>query len=80
MYGLVGTTCPITLALTVVTLTYLLAVKPKGRSMNGTRDYFKDLYSKLPPMDKAELISLALFVVATILALPDKYMLTCYQI
>lgn len=59
---------PITLALAVVTLMYLLAVKPEGRSMNGTRDYFKDLYSKLPPMDKAELISLALFVVATVLA------------
>lgn len=59
---------PIMLVLVVTNLGYLLLLRPKGVRLPGTRAYFQAESKKLGRMSRAEIISLILFLAATVLS------------
>ncbi len=59
---------PIVIVLIVVNILFMLRDVKKGESLGGSRDYFIREYKKMPPMTIEEKWSLALFVIATVLA------------
>lgn len=59
---------PFLVMLVAVDIAYLMFVKPKGVSLNGTKDYFRQTYQELPKMSRDEAWSLGLFLAATLLS------------
>ena len=59
---------PIVIVLVVVNILFMLRDVKKEESLGGSRDYFIQEYKKMPPMTIEEKWSLALFVIATVLA------------
>ena len=59
---------PFMLLLILVGVLYLLLIKPKNVSLEGSKEYFRGLYQELPPMNRDELLSVVLFGVAMLLA------------
>lgn len=59
---------PFMLLLILVGVLYLLLIKPKNVSLDGSKEYFRSLYQELPPMNRDELLSVVLFVLAMLLA------------
>lgn len=59
---------PIFIVLVVLNILYLLAFAKKGSELGGSKEYFREEFRKMPPMDKCEWASFLLFVVAALLA------------
>ena len=59
---------PFMLLLILVGVLYLLLIKPKNVSLDGSKEYFRSLYQELPPMNRDELLSVVLFALAMLLA------------
>ena len=59
---------PFLLALAAADLAYLLAIRPRGVSLQGTKEYFKACYRQLPKLSRDEGWSLGLFLAATVLS------------
>ncbi len=59
---------PIMLVLVVSNLAFLMLIKPKDSDLPGSKEYFKELQKKLGKMSAEEVISLALFALASLLA------------
>lgn len=59
---------PFMLVLVALGVGYLLLIKPKNIRLEGSREYFQQLYRELPAMSRDEAISVGLFVAATLLA------------
>lgn len=59
---------PFGIAVTVVTLVFLLMMKDGQKTLDGSREYFRNMYKSMPPIRKQEVISLAAFIIAAVLA------------
>ncbi len=59
---------PFAIGVTVVTLLVLLLQKYEQKTLEGSREYFEQLYKKMPKMQKAEVLSLLAFVIAALLS------------
>ena len=59
---------PFLAVLIALDLSYLLIIRPKGLQLDGTREYFRDMYRELPKMNADEAWSLGLFAAATVLS------------
>lgn len=59
---------PIFLALVVINILYLLAFSKKGSELGGSKEYFRQEFKRMPPMDSCERASFLLFVIAAVLA------------
>lgn len=59
---------PIMLVLIISNILYLLLIRPKHVSLEGSREYFKKMRDEMGKMSREELVCLALFVVATVLS------------
>ena len=59
---------PVMLVLVASNLAYLLAVKPKGGDLAGSKEYFIGLRKSMGKMDRNEVSCLVLFIAATVLA------------
>lgn len=59
---------PVLAVILLCNLGYLFLIKPKVKTLNGTREYFFSLYQELPKFNRDEAISLFLFSAATLLA------------
>lgn len=59
---------PFLFVLIVLDLGYMLLMHPKGLQLDGTKEYFHDMYKQLPKMNADEVWSLGLFTVATVLS------------
>lgn len=59
---------PIMIVLTALSVLFMLRNVKKGETLGRTKEYFTTLYQQMPPMSKAETASLALFLIAVVLA------------
>lgn len=59
---------PIVLVLAVSNIIYLLAIRPKGASLSGSREYFSNMRKEQGRMSGPEILCLILFAVASLLA------------
>lgn len=59
---------PIMVVLAVSNISMLLIGVKKDEEMGGSKEYFSQQYKNMPPMTMEEKLSLALFVIATVLA------------
>lgn len=59
---------PIVIVLVAVNIMFMLRDVKKTESLGGSRDYFVQEYKKMAPMSFEEKCSLAMFVIATVLA------------
>lgn len=59
---------PILAVLAAADILYFMIIKPKGMALNGSKEYFRQLYQELPKMSRDEAWSLGLFLVATVLS------------
>lgn len=59
---------PIVIVLVIMNILFMLRDVKKGESLGGSREFFVQEYRKMPPMTREEKWSLALFVIATMLA------------
>lgn len=59
---------PFFLVIVLLNIGIIMLVKPKHVKLEGTREYYRTLYQQLPPMNRDELVSLALFTLATVLS------------
>lgn len=59
---------PFLVALVIVNTAYLCTIKTSVSHLKGTREFFREEYRRLPPMQRSERISLALFLTPTLLA------------
>ncbi|MFR5422220.1 MAG: SLC13 family permease, partial [Oscillospiraceae bacterium] len=59
---------PFALAVTVLTLVYLLLLPCKKKTLEGSKTYFSDLCKSLPKLSRAGRISLIVFAAAALLA------------
>ncbi len=64
---------PIVIVLLVSNILYLMLQCKKGQSLQGSKDYFVSVYKELPPMTREEIMSLMLFVIATVLAFTRQF-------
>ncbi len=64
---------PLTLVLLVSNILMLLIGVKKDENLGGSKDYFVQQYKALPKMSKEEGLSLALFLVATILSFTRQF-------
>ena len=64
---------PIMVVLVVSNILMLLIGIKKSEELGGSKEYFQQQYSAMPKMTKAELTSLLLFVVATVLAFTRQF-------
>lgn len=58
---------PFSILVTVVTLVVLLLTKCEQKTLEGSKEYFRDMYKAMPPISRAEVLSLLAFLVATVL-------------
>ncbi len=59
---------PIMIVLAVSNIAMLLIGVKKNEELGGSRDYFLEQYKSMPPFSKAEMVSLFLFLAATLLS------------
>lgn len=59
---------PFVLIVTVITMLVLLLSKFEQKTLVGSKEYFRAMYKSMPPISRAEKISLAAFIVASALA------------
>lgn len=59
---------PFLLVCTIVTCLYLISFKYEQKSLPGTKAYFSEQFSQMPPMSQAERVCLWLFLIANALA------------
>ena len=60
---------PVMIVLLVSNIVFLLIRHcKKGSAIAGSKEYFAQLYKEMPPMTREEIISLALFAIATLLS------------
>lgn len=59
---------PFMLALVALGVGYLLLIRPKNVRLEGSREYFRQLYRELPAMSRDEAVGVGLFAAATLLA------------
>lgn len=59
---------PLLLIVFLVNLIFLWLLPMPVKELQGTRDYFKDMYHQFGPMRRGEIIGLVLFTAATLLA------------
>lgn len=59
---------PFLLILSVMNILYLCSIKTRVRSLPGTKEYFRQMYQKLPPMKRGERLSLILFLAPMLLS------------
>ena len=59
---------PVLVIILLCNLAYLFLIRPKIKSLNGTKEYFSSLYKELPKFNRDETISLILFALPTLLA------------
>lgn len=59
---------PIMIVLIVSNIIMLLIGTKKGDTLNGSKEYFLEQYKSLPKMTREEVLSLSLFIIATVLA------------
>lgn len=59
---------PIIIVLIVSNIIMLLIGTKKGEQLNGSKEYFLHQYKAMPKMTREEVLSLTLFIVATVLA------------
>ena len=64
---------PIMIVLLLINIIFMIRDVKKGESLGGSREYFKKEYKKFPPTTIEEKISLALFVIATVLAFTRQF-------
>lgn len=64
---------PVMIVLVVSNILMLLIGVKKNEELGGSKEYFQQQYSAMPKMTKAELISLLLFLVATVLAFTRQF-------
>ena len=64
---------PIMIVLVVSNILMLLIGVKKNEELGGSKEYFQQQYSAMPKMTRAELISLLLFLVATVLAFTRQF-------
>lgn len=55
------------IAITVVTLLVLLLTKCEQRTLEGSREYFREMHQAMPPIRREEVLSLAAFIAAAVL-------------
>lgn len=58
---------PMSIAITVVTLLVLLLTKCEQRTLEGSREYFREMHQAMPPIRREEVLSLAAFIAAAVL-------------
>lgn len=59
---------PFMLIITVLCIGYMLATKPKGVVLEGTKEYFQEQYAKLPPLSSNQIISVVALLLAVVLS------------
>lgn len=59
---------PFMFLLIAIGVIYLLLIKPKNISLEGSKEYFQSLYQELPAMSRDETLSVVLFGAAMVLA------------
>ncbi len=59
---------PFLAVLIVVDLVYLMIIRPKSANLSGSTEFFRESFSNLGKMSRAEMCSLVLFAAATVLA------------
>ena len=59
---------PIMLVLIVSNCLYLIWIKPKHEGLEGSKEYFVKVRTEMGKMSKEEIVCLAIFVIATVLA------------
>lgn len=59
---------PFGLAVTVVTAAFLMFMDCGRKSLDGSKEYFRELYNGLPKMGRAGMFSLIAFILATLLS------------
>ncbi len=59
---------PFGLVVTLLTLLVLLLSKFEQKTLEGSKEYFRHMYKSMPPISRAEKLSLAAFILASILA------------
>lgn len=64
---------PIMIILVVVNILMLLIGCKKEEELGGSKEYFKEQYRAMPPFSREEMISLVLFLVATILSFTRQF-------
>ena len=64
---------PIMIVLVASNVLMLLVGCKKGEEFGGSREYFINEYKKLPPMSREEVLSMVLFLVATVLAFTRQF-------
>lgn len=58
---------PFSVAITVITLCVLLFTKCDQKTLKGSKEYFREMHAAMPPIRRAEVLSLLAFVAATVL-------------
>ena len=64
---------PIMIVLLISNIIFMLRDVKKDESLGGSRDFFISEYNKMPPMSREEKWSLAMFVIATLLAFTRQF-------
>lgn len=59
---------PFLVTLTAFSAVVLVGLRPKGKALNGTKDYFIRSYRELPPISRDEIISGLLFLLPSLLS------------
>jgi sodium-dependent dicarboxylate transporter 2/3/5 len=59
---------PFGIAVTVISLLFLVCTKREQKTLEGTKEYFLDMYKNLPPISRVEIISLTAFILAALLS------------
>ncbi|MCQ2457178.1 MAG: anion permease [Clostridia bacterium] len=59
---------PFTLAITVLSCLFIFFQKAEVKTLEGSKEYFRNLQKSQPPMTRAELISLILFLTAVVIS------------
>ena len=64
---------PVMIVLFATNIIFMLRDVKKEESLGGSKDYFINEYKKMPPMSTEEKWSLAMFLVATVLAFTRQF-------
>lgn len=63
---------PILIVLVIICMVFMLRGEKKNENLGHTKDYFREQYKKIPPVSKAEIEALLLFITAVTLAFSRK--------
>lgn len=59
---------PLMIVLTAFAAAALVAIRPKDKTLNGSKEYFTQSYSQLPPISRDEVVSGLLFLLPSLLS------------